>query len=86
MTNPTWLWSCYKQPPTRLQLDSNYVRMHQSSPTAEEMQAWKELFIERVPIKAEDVEYFRGLTYEALQAQWKEKNPENHYSTRTKKK
>ena len=61
--------------------------MHQSNPTAEEMQAWKELFIERVPFdEAEDVEYFRGLTYEALQAQWKEKKPENHYSTRTKRK
>jgi hypothetical protein len=86
MTNPTWLWSCYKQPPTRLQLNSNYVRMHQGNPTAEQMQAWNGRFFERVPILAEDVEYFRALTYEALEVQWKEKKPENHYSTRTKRK
>ena len=60
--------------------------MHQSKPTAEQMAEWKEEFIKRVPIKAEDIEYFRGLTYEQLQEQWKIKKPENHYSNRTKKK
>ena len=60
--------------------------MHNSNPTAEDMTEWKELFIERVPIKKEDIEHFRGLTYEQLQEQWKIKKPENHYSNRTKKK
>ncbi len=81
-----WLWSCYKQPPTRLQINSNYVRMHNSKPTHEAMAEWKEEFIKRVPIKAEDVEYLRTLTYEKLQEQWKIKKPENHFSNRTKKK
>ena len=60
--------------------------MHNSNPTAEQMAEWKEEFIKRVPIKAEDVEYLRTLTYKKLQEQWKEAKPVSHYVNRRKKK
>ena len=86
MTKPTWLWAFYLPNPTRQQINSNFVRMHQSNPTPQEMADWKELFIEKVEMCKEDQEYLRGLTYEKLQKQWAIKKPENHYSNRTKKK
>jgi hypothetical protein len=60
--------------------------MHQSNPTAEEMAAWKEEFIQKSSIKDEDIQYFRELTYEGLQEQWEEAKPVSHYVTRRKKK
>ena len=83
---PKWLWQFYLPNPTKQQINSNYVRMHQSRPTSEEMHDWKELYIKNVELDHDRAEYLRALDYAELQRQWKEEKPVHHYSTAKKKK
>ncbi len=79
MPSPVFLWQFYPVPwkGTQHQLNANFIRMHKSSPTDEQMKAWKAEFIEQLQLDDKRAKYLLQLTYEGILKQWEKDKPKD---------
>lgn len=79
MPSPKFLWQFYPTPwqGTQQQINANFLRLYRSNPTAEQIEAWKAEFIERLQLDEKRAKYLQELNYEKILKQWEENKPKD---------